>query len=235
MIYESIKIFDPDCKILLELDRASYFINRVRNHSVLHVGCCDYPITIDRLESNNLLHTKLMNVSSYIVGIDVSAEGINILKNKGIDNVIFMDAENITLEDKFDFIIAGDVLEHMSNPGFFLKKVDSLLGPKGKLIVAVPNAYSFNIIKYLTNKIEPTHKDHTFFFSVKSLSQLCSRYDLLPTKLIFTVQPKGQYEKPLYITIRNFLVNRYKTIAPSIIMEFTPKRYVDILKYLEWK
>jgi 2-polyprenyl-3-methyl-5-hydroxy-6-metoxy-1,4-benzoquinol methylase len=88
----------------------------------------------------------------HLLGIDISIDGINILKENGVNNIVFMDAENIIRDEKFDFLIAGDVVEHMNNPGRFLEKVGDLLNKGGRLISDVPNAYSFNIPKYLISR-----------------------------------------------------------------------------------
>lgn len=225
-------------KFQMEFNRNSYLMNRVKNHSVLHAGCTDYPITNERIKSNNLLHSYLTKAASHLVGIDNSIDGINTLKENGFSNVVLMDAENITLQEKFDFVVAGDVLEHMNNPGKFLEKVTGLLNPQGRLIVGVPNAFSFNIFKLVVSGKEPTHKDHTYYFSVKTLTELCSRYDLIPVKLIFTVQPIENSQKLsnlAYSKIRNFLIKLNKKLAPSFIMEFMAGKDVDRSNYFEWK
>lgn len=234
-IYASVRIFDPNKDVLLEMDRTSYLVKRAKGHRVLHVGCTDHPITRYRIASKNLLHASLTEEASSLVGIDNSLQGINILKENGFTNVRFMDAEEINLTERFDVIIAGDVLEHMSNPGKFLEKVGQLLNQNGTLVVGVPNAYSFNILKYLVNGYEPTHKDHTYYFSVKTLSELCSRYGLLPTKLIFTVQPEGEDGRSLMVLLRKMLVKLKKQLAPSFIMEFMPRDSVTTTTFFEWK
>jgi SAM-dependent methyltransferase len=234
-IYEPIKIYDPIGEILLKIERTTYLTGKVRNSSVLHIGCSDYPLTIERLEACTLLHAHLERAASNLTGIDTADEGIKILKERGFQNVHVMDAEKIKLMNKYDYVIAGDVLEHMNNPGNFLRQGKDLLNPEGKLIIGVPNAYSFNILKYILHEHEPTHKDHTYFFSVKSLSQLCFRYDLLPIKLVFTAQPRNRYEKYLYFKIRNMLIHLQKRIAPSFMMEFMDRKYVDTSKYIEWE
>lgn len=233
-IYKPIKIFDASGTSHVNLDRTSYLVKRVRNHSVLHIGCSDHPITRERLDNDSLLHVHLMKEASHVLGIDNSVDGINILKDAGINNIILMDAENIILDEKYDFIVAGDVLEHMNNPGKFLERATGLLNEEGTLMIGVPNAYSFNILKYVVSGFEPTHKDHTYYFSVKTLAELCLRYNLLPIRLVFTVQPEGQ-NGGIYSRIRNYLVKLQMKLAPSIIMEFKNRHQVDTTKYFEWK
>jgi len=233
-IYEPVRIFDPAGMALLMFDRTSYLASACTSRSVLHVGCSDFPITVERLADQTLLHEKLSKVCSRLVGIDNSREGIRSLEERGFTNVLCMDAEDMALSETFDVVLAGDVLEHMSNPGLFLEGARHILNPSGRLIIGVPNAYSFNIVKYVCGGSEPTHKDHTYYFSVKTLSQLCSRYQLMPTRLVFTAQPDDPYETALYRIARRTLIKMAKTLAPSLIIEFQHESSVDLCQYFEW-
>jgi len=234
-VWRPIKIFDPDKKYAVHLDRTAYLITQVKNKSVLHIGCADYPLTEERLLTDSLLHKNIQKSASSVFGIDNSEKGTDILIKKGFDNVTLMDAENVDLEMKFDIILAGDVLEHMNNPGMLLQKVSELLNPFGTLIIGVPNAYSFNVFRYVLRDFEPTHKDHCYFFSPKTLTELCSRYHLVPTKLIYTVQPESKYTSNLSVLVRRLLVNVCKKLAPSFIMHFQDKELVNHNKYFLWR
>jgi len=182
-IYQTLKVYDPDKKIYLLFDRDNYLQECVKGKFVLHVGCSNVPITEERIRSRNLLHIKLQDSAKEVIGI---------LETFGIDNVFVMDAEDMKFTTHFDTILGGDVLEHMSNPGKFLEKASRLLNPNGEIILGVPSALTINNLKCLLGGWEQVHSDHTFYFSPKTLSTLCSRYGLLPTKLIFTVQPMNQ-------------------------------------------
>ena len=230
-IYEPITIFDSNNSITMNFDRASYFKDQVRNKSVLHVGCSDYPLTEERLKTNNLLHQILENSASKILGIDCSIKGINILEKHGLKTVKLMDAENMSLESEFDIILTGDVLEHMNNPGKFLEKVPDLLTTDGELIIGAPNAFTLNAIKVWFLGREYTHKDHTFYFSPKTLTELCSRYNLLPVRLVYTVQPKSGAESDLFIMARKLILKRFKTMSPSFIMHFKKEDSVNSSQY----
>jgi SAM-dependent methyltransferase len=232
-IYKAVKIYDPEGKAMLSLNRNDYIRQRVEGFSVLHIGCADFPITEARMRSGTLLHLGLAECCKYLVGIDNSIEGLKILKKMGLSEIVAADAGALCLKENFDYIISGDVLEHLSNAGMFIGECRRLLKANGRLIIGVPNAFSFNIIRYLLGR-EPTHKDHTYYFSVKCLCELCSRYGLLPTKIVFTTQARERYEAKWYIMIRDFLVKVHKRLAPSLIMEFMLNEHVDATRYYEW-
>lgn len=234
-IYSALKIYDVEKKSHLEFDRNGYLKKCIKGKRVLHVGCSDYPITLQRITDQNLLHQNLQNIANEIVGIDLSEEGIAILKEHGFNDVYLMDAENMELTTKFDVILAGDVLEHLNNPGMFLRKARSLLNTDAEVIIAVPSALTFNNLKAWFLGREQVHSDHTFYFSPKTLSALCSRYDLQPVKLVFTVQPSNNYESAAFIFLRKTLLTYCRYMSPSFIMHF--KKSEDVIKsdYLEYK
>ena len=52
--------------------------------------------------------------------------------------------EDAVLEDTFDFIILGHVLEHVADPVLLLQVIKKWLAPGGKVLCAVPNAQSLH-------------------------------------------------------------------------------------------
>ena len=52
--------------------------------------------------------------------------------------------EDIKINEKFDFIVLGHVLEHVIDPVQILKKCKNLLKPNGKIFAAVPNSNSIH-------------------------------------------------------------------------------------------
>ena len=79
------------------------------------------------------------------------------------------------LKDKFDVVVAAEVVEHLYYPDVVLKKVANVLKPGGLFIGSVPNAYNIkNRFRYLfgiqknTPLEDRTHINH---FSYKILSE----------------------------------------------------------------
>lgn len=52
--------------------------------------------------------------------------------------------EETVLDEKFDFIVLGHVLEHVADPVHLLQIIKKWLAPDGKVLCAVPNAQSLH-------------------------------------------------------------------------------------------
>jgi len=94
---------------------------------ILDVGCgdCRHPKMIKIVDEN-------------YTGIDISDYFIKMAKEKGI-NVLKSDAQTINLKDKFDTVIALEVLEHLKNPEEMLKGINKVLNKDGIAILSTPN------------------------------------------------------------------------------------------------
>lgn len=91
-------------------------------------------------------------------------------------------AERFDFPVKFTLIFAGDLIEHLSNPGLFLESCKRNLAPGGRLLVTTPNTFNlFNLAEKLTKREPTVNKDHTCYFNSKTLKVLFAKYG-------FTVQ-----------------------------------------------
>jgi 2-polyprenyl-3-methyl-5-hydroxy-6-metoxy-1,4-benzoquinol methylase len=234
-IYDQLKIYDQSQQIRLEPDRTTYLLNQVKGKRLLHVGCTDAPITPDRLAEGTLLHLKLRQVTTSILGIDIAEKELAQLRMHGCDDVTLMDAEALSLNERFDCILAGDVVEHLNNPGLFLQGAVQHLLPGGEIIIGVPSALSAGIVKTWLLGIEDVHRDHTFYFSPKTLAELCRRFGLLPTRLVFTTQPALASESKVFIAVRSLLIRMQPALSPSLIMHFSRAHEVDQTRFVIWR
>ncbi len=87
-----------------------------------------------------------------------------------------MSAESFSLDKRFDVIFAGDLIEHLPNPGLFLDACRAHLAEGGTLVLTTPNAFNlFNMAEKLT-KDEPTvNHDHTCYYNHKTLAHLLDK------------------------------------------------------------
>ncbi len=140
--------------------------------TILDIGCAKNPE----------IHFALAKNCKKIVGIDVDESGIRKIKKKGFEAYV-MDAEQIKLDKKFDYIIAGELIEHLNNPGLFLKAMEKHLAPDGRFILTTPNISSillYILIVVFDQTQDPTH---TFYFDKKNLEVLIARFDLQTTSV----------------------------------------------------
>lgn len=137
------------------------------NQTVLNVGCAQNPE----------IHSELGKKSRKIIGIDINAYGIKQMKKRGHD-VYEMNAENIKLNGKFDYILAGEIIEHLSNPGLFIEKAVELLAPNGKLILTTPNISSILLYILVVAFDKTQDPTHVYYFDKKNLEILTDRFGL---------------------------------------------------------
>ena len=109
-----------------------------RGKKVLHLGCTNYPYTKDSIDNEMLLHFDLENVASDLWGFDFDEKGIDILKEHGSKQILQADLERldeVPLDQTFDIIVAGEMIEHLNNPGAFLTGIKRFMSAETRLVV----------------------------------------------------------------------------------------------------
>ncbi|MFN2500504.1 MAG: class I SAM-dependent methyltransferase [Pyrinomonadaceae bacterium] len=160
---------------------------------VLHLGCTDHPYTRQSIDNDLLLHFELEKIASDLWGMDGDEEGIEVLRSQGSKQLIVADLEKLdelTLEAKFDVIIAGEMIEHLNNPGLFLSGIKRFMDEKTELVITTTNAYcAFRFFYYglrgRGGRQEPIHPDHVSYYSFSTLSHLLQRHGLTVDKFLF--------------------------------------------------
>lgn len=159
------------------VNRIDFILKKSANQNVLHLG------PIGRIDPNTpiaSLHREIIEVSNRSVGIDLDKKGIDIAKNEGIQNIIWgnvEEMENISLNEKFTLIVAGEIIEHLSNPGNFLDGVKKFFSHDTEMIITTPNSFCFQrFIPTLILKKETVHPDHTCYYSYNTLANLLERH-----------------------------------------------------------
>lgn len=168
------------------VQRVEFIKKACAGKKVLHLGCTNYPYTEDAIKHDMLLHFELEKVCGELYGFDYDQKGIDVLEAKGVKNLYRADLENladVNLDEKFDVIIAGEIIEHLSNPGLFLRGIQRFMKSETDLIITTINAYcGFRFVVYALRsrggEREPVHPDHVAYYSYKTLSLVINREDL---------------------------------------------------------
>jgi len=169
------------------LDRFQLIGDLVRGKRVLDIGCVEHNAA--NAERNYWLHEFVRRSAAETLGLDASAEQIQILQHKGY-NVICADATDFHLQRTFDLIVAGETLEHLSNPDGFLRCTrEHLAVGTGRLILTTPNA---NCLAYFLENLVLGHEldndDHIALYSPRTMTSLLKRYGFQVERFIFIAQ-----------------------------------------------
>jgi len=154
--------------------RTDVMLEWVKGPEVLDVGCTGHFVAIG---SPQWLHGRLREKFPSVSGIDISAENAAILRKRGFDRIYVQSAESFELSDRFDTIVAGEVIEHLANPGLFLRQVRGHLKPGGRLVLSTPNAFSLRSVCYALFKYPKTCENlqHTCWFCPQTMHELVER------------------------------------------------------------
>ncbi len=119
-----------------EIEKLVYF--PLRGKDVLDLGCC-----------GGYFSVRFAKLGAKVVGVDMSKNALNAAKyyaekEKVNVNFIYGDATKIKAKNKFDFILAKDIIEHIPDDVAFLKNLNKYLKPGGKVIITTQNWFCFN-------------------------------------------------------------------------------------------
>lgn len=142
--------------------------------TILDIGCGDGRVT-----------EELLKIGHDVYGIDTSEKAVKLAKEKGIKAVV-NNIEDYQSEQKFDLIIATDILEHLFEPLEVLQKMRGWLNENGEIIVAMPNHFDLrNRLNILMGKsivhwslkrsIKSWDYDHIKFLTLKEFKEMIRR------------------------------------------------------------
>jgi SAM-dependent methyltransferase len=154
--------------------RSEDILRWVKGPAVLDVGCTGH---ITEPGSPYWLHGRLREQFPEVVGIDINEENIDKLKKLGYAELYPMSAEDFECDRKFDSVVAGELIEHISNPGAFLVQCRKHLKPDGRLVITTPYAFSLLYIMYAFLKFPKTcqNPEHTCWFCPQTLREHAGR------------------------------------------------------------
>ena len=116
-------------------DRIAYIQNLCRGKRVLDVGVVDHTV-----RSGQSLHRSVASVASYCLGTDILPEAVKTLQARGL-NVRLWDVTSEPLDEQFDVMICGEVIEHLGNPGGLFAAAARTLSPAGRMVLTTPNPF----------------------------------------------------------------------------------------------
>lgn len=147
---------------MTEVTREAFVLERVTGKRVYEFG------------ASGPLQAAIREVAAGYCGVDREAA----------DAVIGFDLDDVSQRwlpwgpyqhEAPDLIVCGEVLEHLSNPGWFLARLRRQF-PQTPVLITVPNAFSEGGRQSLRRGVENVNKDHVAYYSWKTLDTLLTRH-----------------------------------------------------------
>lgn len=167
-------------------DRIEWLVKRTDGSAVIHFGFADHIGLIDsKRRQGRWLHARLDERATACVGLDLNAEAIAHIQatNPSLECYrfdLYTDEVPASVQNrKWDFIVLGEILEHVDDPVGFLKLINNKFSPFcERLVVTVPNALSAENIILAFKNIEYINSDHRFWFSPFTLGKVITQAGL---------------------------------------------------------
>lgn len=134
---------------------------------VLDLGCRDGALTSRYAQGNE------------VVGVDADREALAEAEKLGIETRWADLDEPLPFEDaSFDVVVAGELLEHLRDPGRLVREVLRVLRPGGTFVASVPNAYRLkNRLRFMLGRKPEDDPTHLQMFSAADVQQLLAGFD----------------------------------------------------------
>lgn len=160
---------------------------------VLDIGCAQGAL-LEALKNNGQAEET--------VGVEITQSCAELAESK-VDRVIFGDVECLDLSQYagyFDYIVYGDILEHLREPWAAVHKHKRLLRDSGRMIFCLPNVRNFfiltNLIRGFWNYTRYGILDHTHlrFYTLRNIRRHFEELGLFVEKH-FGITPSSAWYK----------------------------------------
>jgi 2-polyprenyl-3-methyl-5-hydroxy-6-metoxy-1,4-benzoquinol methylase len=163
-------------------ERQSIILDLVAGKDVLDVGCVQH--VASRADSDEWLHKKLYFRAKSVLGLDYADAEVKKLADTY--NIVSGDAETVDLKRQFDCVVAGELIEHLENPGMFLRNMVNHLRPGGQIVLTTPNPfYPKRLFDLLVSGSTGINPEHTCWFCDVTLTQLLQRVGFCGVRTYF--------------------------------------------------
>lgn len=164
----------------MKTKKVDYLLDFIRGPMILDVGCAaHYPEPDSEYWVHGRIRKKYPSYKVY--GIDISETNINKLRQFGYDNIYLADAQSFEFKDLlFDTVFAGELIEHLQNPGLFLERAKKAIKDDGIIILTTPYPFALINILYAFFKYPKTcqNSEHTCWFCLATIKELAERVGL---------------------------------------------------------
>jgi len=198
--------------------------------AVLDIGCAggldtDKPI----VHSPQWIHAYLHDHPGFteVWGLDYDAAKIKFLHEHGYPDTVVGDAQDFSLDRRFNTVFAGEIIEHLPRPGQFLQSAVRHLQPGGRIVLTTPYAQGVQHLLYAWLRYPKTasNPEHVMWFCPSTLTNLAAQAGLTVERLELIMDFPPRAPSRLYRLARRVLV----VVAPVIPMRVKANTMLAVL------
>ena len=165
----------------------SIILNKInRNSTILEFGCANGRLT-KYLKENLSCNITIVEIDA-AAGHQASKFADRCFIGKELGDI--EKYKWVYSEEKFDYIIFADVLEHLVHPEEVLIRCKDVLKPFGKILISIPNVANYSIIEQLLHgefnytEVGLLDNTHLRFFTKKTFTKLLKSIGYMPEEII---------------------------------------------------
>lgn len=162
------------------MNRIDAILERVNGPTVLDLGCVQP--NKDNIGDEDWLHGRLVDAYDRVVGVDIDERAVRKLNTQGY-TVHHADVEAMNLDIQADTVVAGELIEHVSNPGLLLDRIGEHTKPTGNVILTTPNPWAIVHLRRHIDGSFTINDEHTAWYGPQTLRQLFARHGFTITEL----------------------------------------------------
>lgn len=192
----------------------------VVGRKVLDVGPAELVGTDHAYKMERWIHRKVGEVSGELTGLEINREQVEALTEKGF-NIIEGGAESFQLGKTYEVVLAGELIEHLSNPGLFLDRAREHLVERGILLLTTPNRYSIDALKYILRhrKVPSYNKEirkHVCYFDSDGINSLLKRHGFETASISYCHWVGEPSENPQDESLLSLVSEIYPVVLPVL-------------------
>jgi len=155
----------------------NFLAKYVEGKTVLDVGCVDHYASVE--QKNHWLHKHLARTARSILGLDILESDAAELRRRGYE-VVCGDAITVSLNQTFDVVVAGEIIEHIGDPAAFVSNMARHLNEDGRLVITTPHAFFFlHFLESIFSSPERRwNPEHVSWYCPFTLQNLLTRNNL---------------------------------------------------------
>jgi len=148
-----------------------------RDKVVLDLGCVNH--NIENASSEQWLHKTVVEVSREVLGVDFLVDEVEMLRQRGFQVMPGDVTQPLAVDRKFDVIVVGNLIEHLSSFDGLMSNLRRLLAPDGVVLICTANPFFREQYFYSALKNDViVNPEHTCWIDPVTLDQLSRRFEL---------------------------------------------------------